>query len=129
MGVILNNLALVCRFDVIFRRCFKGTFSKSSEHLWRHVNSEVTDFQTPTYDRDTGAPINVLRTSTCPRMMLYTLDELFFICRGMGTNDVDGQHIIAYEIHCSVISLHGVAWRPQEGLQHPWEHLSKGEPE
>ena len=33
-----------------------------------------------------------------PRMMLYALDELFYVYRGVGTNDVDGQHIVAYEI-------------------------------
>ena len=43
-------------------------------------------------------PIDMLRTSMCPCMMLYTLDKLFYVCRGVGANDVDGQHIIAYEI-------------------------------
>ena len=109
MGVILNNLALVCRFDVIFRRHFKGTFSKSSGHLWRHINSEVADFQTPTYDQDMGMPINVLRTSMHLRMMLYALDELFYVYRGMDTNDVDGQHVIAYEI-LTVALLYCIEW-------------------
>ena len=59
---------------------------------------EVADFQTPTYDQEMGVPIDVLRTGMHPRMMLYMLDELFYVYRGVGTNNMDGQCIIAYEI-------------------------------
>ena len=51
-------------------------------------------------------PINVLRTGMHPHMMLYMLDKLFCIYRGVGMNDVDGQHIVAYQnltialLHC-----------------------------
>ena len=95
--MILNDLALICRLNTIFRKCFKGTFYKGSEHLWRHVNEDLADFQMPTYG-EIGVPIDLKRTGTCPRMMLYTLDELFYMFRGIGTNDIDGQHIVAYEI-------------------------------
>ena len=78
-GVVLNDLALIFRFGVIFKKCFKGKFSKSNEHLWQHVNMVITDFQTPTYEQDTGTPIDVLRTSSHPRMLLYVLDELFYV--------------------------------------------------
>ena len=32
-GVVLNDLALVFRFGVIFKMHFKGKFNKSNEHL------------------------------------------------------------------------------------------------
>ena len=54
-------------------------------------------------------PIDVLRTSTCPCMMLYVLDELFYVYRGVGANDVDGQHVIAYEI-LTLALLHLTEW-------------------
>ena len=33
-GIVLNDLALIFRFGVIFKKCFKGKFSKCNEHLW-----------------------------------------------------------------------------------------------
>ena len=38
-------------------------------------------------------------------MLLYALDKLFHVFRGMGANDPDGQHMVAYEI-LSFASLH-----------------------
>ena len=69
------------------------------------------DFQMPTQGHKTGMPTDQRRTGT---MMLYTLDELFYMFRGIGTNDIDGQRVVTYEI------LTGVAHQPQEALQHPW---------
>ena len=103
--MILNDLALVCRFDIIFKRHFKGTFCKSSEHLWRYVSEDLADFQMPTHDHEMGTPTDLRRTGMHPCMMLYTLDELFYMFQGIGTNDMDGQCIIAYEI-LTVASIH-----------------------
>ena len=97
-GVELNDLALIFRFGVIFKRCFKGKCSKSNEHLWWHVNAEIADFQMPSNEWDMGTPINVLMTSSCPHMLLYVLDELFYVYKGVGVNDVDGQCVVAYKI-------------------------------
>ena len=104
-GVVLNDLALVFRFGVIFKKHFKGKFSKSNEHLWQHINVEIDDFQMPTYERDTGVPIDVLRTGSHPHMLLYVLNELFYVYRGVGENDVDRQRVVAYEI-LTVASIH-----------------------
>ena len=52
----------------------------------------------PTHNHKTGAPIDLKRTGTRPRMMLYALDELFYMFGGIGTNNIDGQHVIAHEI-------------------------------
>ena len=53
-GIVLNDLALVFRFGVIFKKCLKGKFSKSNEHLWQHVGTEIANFQMPTYEQDVG---------------------------------------------------------------------------
>ena len=45
-----------------------------------------------------GMPIDLKRTGMHPCMMLYALDELFYMFWGIGTNDIDGQHVIIYEI-------------------------------
>ena len=114
-GVVLNDLALVFRFGVIFKKRFKGKFSKSSEHLWRHVNAEIGNFQMPTYEQDMGGPINVLRTGSHPHMLLYALDELFYVYKGVGVNDADRQCIVAYcmipvpvivlYLYCTLVSI------------------------
>ena len=75
-----------------------ATLCKDNEHLWRHVNESLTDFKMPTYDCETGVPCNQKRMGMHPHMMLYAMDEMFHIFQGMGANDLDGQHIIAYKI-------------------------------
>ena len=80
---------------------------KDNEHLWRHINESLADFEMPTYDREMGTPCNQKRTGTCPHMMLYAMDEMFHIFWGMRANDVNGQCVVAYEIlalallHCT----------------------------
>ena len=91
-------MALVCRFDTIFRRRFKGAFCKGSKHLWKHVNEDLADFQMPMHDGKTGTPIDLRRTGMSPCMMLYTLDEFFYVFLGIGINDIDMQHVITYDI-------------------------------
>ena len=102
-------MALVCRLDTIFRRHFKGTFCKGSKHLWRHVNEHQVDFQMPMHDHETGMPIDLRSTGTHSYMMLYTLDELFYMFWDIGTNDIDGQCIVTYEI-LTVALLHCMEW-------------------
>ena len=72
--------------------------------MWQHISVEIADFQMPTYEWDMGAPIDVLRTDSHPRMLLYVLNELFYMYRGMGENDTDGQCVVAYKI-LKVVSL------------------------
>ena len=52
--------------------------------MWWHIDAEIADFQMPTYELNTGAPIDVLRTGSHPHMLLYVLNELFNVYRGVG---------------------------------------------
>ena len=70
---------------------------------------EIANFQMLTYERGMGAPINVLRTGSHLHMLLYTLDELFYMYKGVGGSDMDGQHVDAYKI-LKVASLHCMEW-------------------
>ena len=80
---------------------------KDSEHPWRHVNESLTDFKMPTYHHEMGVPCNQKRTGMHPCMMLYAMDEMFHVFQGMGTNGLNGQCIVAYEVlaltllHCT----------------------------
>ena len=52
----------------------------------------------PTHNHETGTPIDLRMNGTHTRMMLYALDELFYMFWGIGANDIDGQCVVAYEI-------------------------------
>ena len=54
-------------------------------------------------------PCNQKRTGTCPRMILYVMDEMLHIFQGVGASDLNGQHVIAYEI-LALVSHHCTEW-------------------
>ena len=91
-------MILLHRFETIFRRHLNAALCKDNEYLWRHVNESLADFEMPTYDRETGMSCILKRTRMHPHMMLYAMDEMFHVFRGVGANNVDGQCIVAYEI-------------------------------
>ena len=82
---------------------------KDSEHHWRHVKESLADFKMLTYDHEMGASCNQKRTGTCPRMMLYAMDEMFHVFRGVGANNLYGQCIVADKI-LALASLHCMEW-------------------
>ena len=88
---------------------FLGGTSKAPFSRVLNTNEDLVDFQMPTHNHEMGTPIDLRRTGTCPHMMLYTLDELFYMFQGIATNHIDGQHVITYEI-LTVASLHCTEW-------------------
>ena len=97
-GITLSLLTLVFRFDVIFHRHFGGRFCRGSEHLWCHVNEEAVDFHTPTFQREMGMALDVLHTGYYLHVLMYTLDELFFVFKKLLADDFDTQCVVACEI-------------------------------
>ena len=86
------------RFDMIFHRRFGGRFCKSNEHLWCHVNKEVVDFHTPTFQRETSVALDMLRIGYHPCILMYMLDELFFVFKKLWAANFDVQCVVAYDI-------------------------------
>ena len=97
-GHALSLLTLAFRFDVIFHRHFGGRFCRGNEHLWHHANKEVVDFHTPTFEREMGMALDVLHTGYHPCILMYMLDELFFVFKKLRADDFDMQYVVAYEI-------------------------------
>ena len=54
-------------------------------------------------------PVTRCMKGCAPKMLLYALDELFYVFSGVGAKDLDGQHMVAYEI-LSFASLHCIEW-------------------
>ena len=97
---------------MIFQRCFGDRFYKGNEHLWCHIDNEAADFDTPTFERETGVAINVLCTGFHSCMLLYALDELFYVYKRGRANNLDAHCMVACETtQGSVTPLYGVAWQ------------------
>ena len=85
------------------------SFTKDNEKLWHHATKCLLDFYSPTY---TSTPLNgrlvpvrMLHVGSQPKMLSYTLDELFHVFCGMGADDDDGLCVVAQEM-LSLTSLH-----------------------
>ena len=112
-GIALSWLTLVFRFDVIFHGHFGGRFCKGNEHLWHHVNKETVDFHTPTFKRGTGMVLDMLHTGYHLCVLMYMLDELFFVFKKLWTNDFNVQCMVAYEIP-QIVSHRCMEWHGSE---------------
>ena len=110
--ITLSLLTSVFRFGVIFHRCFGGRFCKGNEHLWCHVN-EVVDFHTPTFKREMGTALDMLYTGYYPCVLMYTLDELFFVFMKLQADDFNMQCVMAYEI-LQIVSCRCMEWHGSE---------------
>ena len=97
---------VVHRFEVIFTQQAGRTFSLATEELWKSRALEGRDtcipmFRTPTMQCGTLHNEDVLHDGYWPKMLLYTLDELFYVFdqvkrqRGM-----DEKLVVAYEFLC-----------------------------
>ena len=94
-----------CRFEEIFHCRFGVTFSKDMEKLWHFASKHIPDFYMLTLMKETLTPLWKTVWGTCPKMLLYALNELFHVFRGVGASDLDGQCVVVYEI-LSFASLH-----------------------
>ena len=86
------------RFETIFCQHFNTAFSKNYKHLWQHASETTANFSALKFDTDDLSPCSVKCMGSHPKMLLYALDELFHVFQGMGTNDLDGQQVVAYMI-------------------------------
>ena len=106
------NLIVIYRFEAIFWCRFNAVFFKENEEYWQHHADGVADFNTPTMEQKTLLHTNVMCTGSCPKMLLYAFDELFYIFRGLKVTNVDMQCIVVYEI-LSFTLLHCTEWHQE----------------
>ena len=86
------------RFKAIFCHRFSMTFSKDMEKFWCFASEIIPNFYMPMLKCETLVPYNKLHEGMHPKMLLYALDKLFHVFRGVGANDLNGQCVVAYEI-------------------------------
>ena len=98
------------RFEAIFCHRFGMMFSKDAEKFWHFASENIPDFYMPTLKKEMLVPYDKLREGMHPKMLLYTLDKLFHVFKGVGANDLNGQCMVAHEI-LSFASLCCMEWR------------------
>ena len=98
MYVRYCNLISTHRFKTIFCCRFNASFSKDAKKFWHFTSENISDFYTPTLKHETLIPYDKIQEGTHPKMLLYALDKLFHVFRGVGSNDIDGKCTIASDI-------------------------------
>ena len=86
-------------FKAIFKQRFGRMFSLAMEEDWKCKSEGVTSFKMPTMQCSTLWNEDVLREGYRPKMLLYTLDELFYIYDQVKHHrGIDEKLVVAYEI-------------------------------
>ena len=98
------------RFEAIFCHRFSTTFSKDMEKFWHLASENTPDFYAPTLKKGTLVHCDKQHQGMHPKMLLYALDELSHMFRGVRATNLDGQRVVAYEI-LSFALLHFTEWR------------------
>ena len=97
---------VACRFEAVFTRQTGRTFSQATEGLWKNRALGGRDvcippFKTPTMQPGSQHHEDVMRNGYRPKMLLYALDELFYVFdQEKQQQDLDEKINVAYEILC-----------------------------
>ena len=111
LGIVVYSNALfhvylfVDRFEVIFTLRTGRTFTHATEGLWKTRalggrDVGVPPFKTLTLNKGTLQAAEIMRNGYHPKMLLYALDELFFIYAQIKDSPQDERVVLAYEILC-----------------------------
>ena len=103
---VLPHVSLfVDRFEVIFTLHTGRMFTLATEGLWKTRalggrNAGVPPFKTPTLNKGMLQAAEIMRDGYPPKMLLYALDELFFVYAQIRDSPRDERVVLAYEILC-----------------------------
>ena len=99
------SLFVVDRFEAIFTLHTGRTFTHATEGLWKTRalggrDMGVPPFKTPTLNKGTLWAAEIMRDRYHPKMLLYALDELFFVYAQIRDSPRDERVVLAYDILC-----------------------------
>ena len=114
LGVAVDSNALLYvfsifiayRFEVVFTLQTGRTFCQATEGLWKTRalggrDMGIPPFKMPTLNRETLWAEDSMRDEYHPKMLLYALDELFYVyAQVKNSGRVDDKLVLAYEILC-----------------------------
>ena len=94
------------RFEAVFTLQTGRTFTQATEGLWKTRalggrDKGIPPFKMPTLNKETLRAEDSMRDGYCPKMLLYALDELFYIyVQIKNSQRLDDKLVLAYEILC-----------------------------
>ena len=99
------SLFVVDRFEAIFTLHTGRTFTHATEGLWKTRalggrDMGIPPFKTPTLNKGTLWAAEIMRDRYHPKMLLYALDELFFVYAQIRDSPRDERVVLAYDILC-----------------------------
>ena len=99
---VLIILISTYRFETSFSRRFGMFFAKDNEKLWHLATKHLPNFYSPMYTctplHGRLIPVKMMHVGSQPKMLLYTLNELFHVYHEMGADDDEGLHVVAQEM-------------------------------
>ena len=105
-NALLYVLFIAYRFEVVFALRTGRTFCQAIEGLWRTRalggrDAGVPPFKMPIFNKETLRAEDSMRDGYRPKMLLYVLDELFYVyAQVKNSQRVDDKLVLAYEILC-----------------------------
>ena len=92
-------LVVTCRFEAIFKWRTGRTFSLAMEEDWKCQSNGIASFKSPPMQHGTLQNKDILHEGCRPKMLLYALDELFYIYDQVKHHrGIDEKLVVAYEI-------------------------------
>ena len=99
------SLFVVDRSEAMFTLRTGRTFTHATEGLWKTRvlggrDVGIPPFKTPTLNKGMLWAVEIMRDRYHPKMLLYTLDKLFFVYAQIRDSPRDERVVLAYEILC-----------------------------
>ena len=117
-------------FLAVFHACFDAHYDMSNESCLRWwINESIRDFIAPTFIRG-----NVLQACTVcheghrPKVLLWIMEEFFYISHDLTEQDRDGHVILSYELMLEAEHRYRVKWGGGIRCHHPSPSSSNAPP-
>ena len=113
-------------FLAVFHACFNACYDTSNESCLRWwINENICDFIAPTYIHgDPLQPCMVQHKGHCPKVLLWIMEEFFYILHDLTEEDHNGHVILSYELMMEAKHRYRIKWGGGAGCCHSPSHAS-----
>ena len=113
-------------FLEVFPACFDAHYDASNESCLRWwINKNIRNFIMPTYIcGDPLQPCMVRHEGHCPKVLLWMMEEFFYISHDLTQEDHDGCIVLSYELMMEVEHRYRIKWGGGTGCCHSPSHAS-----
>ena len=117
-------------FLAVFHACFDVRYDASSESCLRWwINENIRDFIVPTYIRgDLPQPCTVRHEGHHPKVLLWIMEEFFYISHDLTEEDRNSRFILSYESMMEVEYQYRIKRGGGTGCHHSPSHVGSTPP-